>query len=205
MARFYHALNSDGRFCNRCKNRCQLFGSRDPETGWEGWCCVCNLTWRICKYETTIKACSREHSQNMLRAMGRKCSSERIIRIFIGVMPEGPDYMQGLRLYKHKIRVLQLSWLSAPVEWWYESDSEGELDRVLRPRLRTLYEITMTSPAFLFQCIQEAAYVRRDLGFGEPLTLLDAVVSYIHPPPRWMGERVWMCDCRMNPMHLIDL
>ena len=38
----YQALVDDGRRCRRCGRRAQLFDSRDPSTGWEGWCRV----WR---------------------------------------------------------------------------------------------------------------------------------------------------------------
>ena len=32
--------------CERCGRPSFLFGSRDVESGWEGWCKVCNWMWR---------------------------------------------------------------------------------------------------------------------------------------------------------------
>ena len=43
-SRHYHAL-SDPRTCARRNSLCALFGHRDVETSWFGWCVMCNATW----------------------------------------------------------------------------------------------------------------------------------------------------------------
>ena len=47
MARFYAPLRNDDRCCSRCGRLANLFGSYDMETGWCGWCRVCNADWRV--------------------------------------------------------------------------------------------------------------------------------------------------------------
>ena len=34
-------------FCQRCHRPARFFGNRDIETGWEGWCLICNWVWRF--------------------------------------------------------------------------------------------------------------------------------------------------------------
>ena len=37
----------DLRLCQGCHRPSRFFGNRDKETGWEGWCSVCNWVWRF--------------------------------------------------------------------------------------------------------------------------------------------------------------
>ena len=37
----------DLRRCQRCHRPSRFWGDRDKETGWVGWCCVCNWVWRF--------------------------------------------------------------------------------------------------------------------------------------------------------------
>ena len=55
----YHAILDDGRRCQSCCNRCQLFGARDVVSGWLGDCSECNIRW----YRGQISCVSRETKQ----------------------------------------------------------------------------------------------------------------------------------------------
>ena len=54
-----HQFPDDGRRCRRCTGRAQVFGLRDPETGYEGYCSVCNLEWHTWQLECRVRFCDR--------------------------------------------------------------------------------------------------------------------------------------------------
>ena len=62
MSRFIFNLHSGEDFCYRCGRPANLFGSRDVETRWEGWCIVCNADWHYHKVVSSIRCCSRVSS-----------------------------------------------------------------------------------------------------------------------------------------------
>ena len=33
-------------YCSQCRRPAELFGRSDPDTGWHGWCDVCNWHWK---------------------------------------------------------------------------------------------------------------------------------------------------------------
>ena len=43
------------RKCQRCWRPAFLYGNRDVETGWEGWCLVCNWMWRYGELKQIIQ------------------------------------------------------------------------------------------------------------------------------------------------------
>ena len=51
----YHAILDDGRRCQSCCNRCNIFGSRDIVSGWLGDCRECNSRW----YRHQLRCVSR--------------------------------------------------------------------------------------------------------------------------------------------------
>ena len=55
----YHAILDNGLRCQSCCNRCQLFGCRDPDSGWFGDCSECNIRW----YRGQLSCVSRETKQ----------------------------------------------------------------------------------------------------------------------------------------------
>ena len=57
----YLQILDDGRRCQSCCNRAQLFGCRDLRSGWIGDCCECNMRW----YHGQI-ACVRRGTHDMV-------------------------------------------------------------------------------------------------------------------------------------------
>ena len=178
----YHCweLRDDGRRCKRCGNRSQLFGDRDVESGWEGYCGVCNMelyTWRL---DSSVRTCNRACFIHCLCGLIRLPQACCLIRDFIF-----QGYAAKLRwsiLTKFRFKVLQVSWLACPMEGWLESDSDFAADWVVRPSLRTLRYVFVESPGFKLQCKAAFPY----------FSLLDAVTTYLyHPmpcPPRCLPE-----------------
>ena len=94
---------------------------------------------------------------------------------------------------RHHLDLRLLMWLCCPLEWWYESDSEGEEERIRRPVLRTLHETFISSRAFTamcFPCPMSRRY----------WTLLHAVCSYLR-----RSQTTHTCDsspCGEHAWHL---
>ena len=62
-SRHYHAL-SDPRTCARRNSLCALFGQRDVETSWFGWCVMCNATWRNRRTEGQLFSVSPDFARD---------------------------------------------------------------------------------------------------------------------------------------------
>ena len=179
----YHCreLRDDGRRCKRCGNRSQLFGDRDVESGWEGYCGVCNMEWYTWRLDSSVRTCNRACFIHCLCGLIRLPQACCLIRDFIF-----QGYAAKLRwsiLSQFRFKVLQVSWLACPMECWLEPYHRAiSEDWVVRPSLRTLREVHVESPGFLLQCKATFAYFR----------LLDAVTTYLyHPmpcPPRCLPE-----------------
>ena len=178
----YHCweLRDDGRRCKRCGNRSQLFGDRDVESGWVGYCLVCNMEWYTWHLDTSVRTCNRACSIHCLCGLIRLTHACCLIRDFIF-----QGYAAKLRwsiLSQFRFKVLQVSWLACPMEGWLESDSDVSADWGVRPSLRTLRYVFVESPGFKLQC--KAAFPH--------FCLLDAVTTYLyHPmpcPPRCLPE-----------------
>ena len=140
MSRYYHVLRDDGRRCNRCERWCQIFGSRDVASGWTSYCIVCNRQWYAWYLNTNICLCDRGCRDNgLFQILGKQESVEITTNFVLGRRPEEVYMEYSLR---HLFALVQLSWLSCPLEWYYEdTDSEAEEERYQRPMLRTLREI----------------------------------------------------------------
>ena len=82
----YAALVDDRSRCRRCRRRTQLFGSRDIETGWEGWCRVCNAEWAWQRSESACSHCNRlwYTSSPFLLALGLNLNASLVICVFLG-------------------------------------------------------------------------------------------------------------------------
>lgn len=168
MSRQYHVLG-DLRTCARCDSRCALFGQRDPETAWFGWCVLCNTTWRNRRIESVLLSVSRDFALRSLVALLGNNTAASVTLTFLQTSVLCVKYNILLR---HHLDLRLLMWLCCPLEWWYESDSEGEEERIRRPVLRTLHETFISSRAFTamcFPCPMSRRY----------WTLLHAVCSYL--------------------------
>ena len=168
MARFYHAL-SDQRRCTKCKAACAIFGQRDPETSWQGWCTPCNRTWHNRRIETTIFMVCRNFAKHSLATLVGSENNAVTILAFLQISSECIRYTYDLR---HRLEVQVLEWLCCPLAWFYESDSEAEMERIQRPVLRSLQETFIGSAAFEATCFP-------CLARGEPWTLLHAICTFV--------------------------
>ena len=178
MARYYPALLDDGRRCAICDNRTQLYGGRDPESGWVGFCSECNVRWYAHRFDSNLRVCNRHcygvglNLHLLLGAFGLNQQMEWIIRKCLDYCPV--TLRRSIRL-KHQLQVNHLLWLSAPLDWYLEAtDSEAEDERYERPILRTLKEVHITSPRFV--AVSFKGLHRRTFSFA---SLLDAISSYL--------------------------
>ena len=96
----YHAILDDGRRCQSCCNRTQLFGARDPMSGWRGDCSVCNIRW----YLGQIRCVSRTAmgpGENLLQT---GAGPSRLIFLFARLDPKnqrrGVSYERKLKMLK---------------------------------------------------------------------------------------------------------
>ena len=166
----YQALADDGRRCRRCGRRAQLFGLRDIETGWEGWCDVCNAEWRWQRSESACSHCNRlwYTSSPFLLAWGLNLNLSLVILLFLG---EGYHrFLDKLCKHEHRRALTQLMWTTARLDWFPAEDSENELALEEPLGLDSLrYQYVVSS----------RGYVHR---VESRRTLLSAVYSFLHGP-----------------------
>ena len=164
MSRYYDKLSDDGRRCIRCNRSCQIFGSIDVVSGWEGYCKVCNKLWYVWYMNTDIRLCDRGcRDKGLFHILRSRASVEITTKFVLGQCPEEVAMACSL---KHLFALVQLSWLSCPLEWWYEdTDSSAEEERYQRPILRTLREVSVVCPSH--------KYIERP-------RLLDLVCMYLY-------------------------
>ena len=180
----YPEFRDDGSRCKRCGTRSQLFGNRDPESGWEGYCRVCNMEWYTWQLDSSVRTCNRACSIHCLCGLIPLTYACSLIRDFIF-----QGYAAKVRwsiLSRWRFRHLRVCWLAGPLESVSESESnsEDEEGMVVRGTLLDLRK-PVESPGFILQCKPAFRY----------FTLLDAVMTYLyHPlplPPRCLPE-----DCQ---------
>ena len=178
LSRFDHGIDDDGRRCSvsHCLNRSRLFGDRDIQSGWIGYCSECNARWYAWELNSRLRACSRGCSHSLLSAFGIGANTALIIRQFLYFC-----YSNVRRnvLWTHKLRVMHLLWLSCPQHWYMEdTDSEAEEERYVKPTLRTLIEVYLDPQSeFYRQCFGSCLSRKR-----EHFRLLDAVSAYLADP-----------------------
>ena len=159
------------RRCIRCQNRSDIFGDRDIETGWHGYCCECNAQWRACQFNASLRSCNRMFSCVLLKGLGLNVSQCATVRQCLGLCP---SILRTDTMLKHRLQGLKMLWLSAPVEWWIEDDSDAEFERYERPTLRTLQDIFLKYNSFrrhAFQALHSEVF--------RYVTLLDCICTYL--------------------------
>ena len=187
MSRYacYHALG-DPRTCTRCNSLCALFGQVDVETSWFGWCTMCNETWRNRRIEGILLSVNRDFAQRSLAALIGNNTTASITFTFLQT---NIDCVKHSRQLRHHLSIQVLMWLCCPLEWWYESDSEAEEERIQHPVLRTLQETPISSRTFKTMCfpcpISDSSW-----------TLLHAVCLYL----RW-PRTTHICDSNPRREH----
>ena len=123
--RHFHALRDDGRHCNRCSRRCNLFCSRDPETGWHGWCIVCNAEWWIHLVISSCRCCCRACSilSPVFCGLGMRGDVVKCVTSYLWVEPV---LIHCLTMRRHKRALQILEWTSARLDWFLEDDSSED-------------------------------------------------------------------------------
>ena len=164
MSRYYHVLSDDGRRCHRCKRRSQIFGNRYVESNWIGYCRVCNMEWYEWYLKISIRLCDRGCRDNGLGQMLRSHAAVEIVTNFLLGLRRSRDVLMACSI-RHVFALVQLSWLSCPLEWWYE-DTDSEAVRSL---LRTMREVDYVNLA----CSPS------DTGIDRP-RLLDLVCTFLY-------------------------
>ena len=153
MSRYYDKLTDDESRCNHCERRSQIFGDRDVDSGWKGYCRVCNKQWYSWYLAYNIRLCDRGCDDNGLFQMLQSHAAVEITTKFV-LGPQRPEDVLMAASLRHLFALVQLSWLSCPLEWYYEdTDSEAEEERRQRPILRTLREVTHVNCTFLSACL----------------------------------------------------
>ena len=175
MARFYLALG-DPRRCTKCKAACAIFGQRDPETSWQGWCTPCNRTWHNRRIETTLFTVCRNFAKHSLATLVGSENNAATALAFLQISSECIRYVYDLR---HRLELQVLEWLCCPRGWYSE-------ERIQRLVLQSLQEIFIGSAAFEATCFP-------CLARGKPWTLLHAICTFVNkttvvhscsPPPK---------------------
>jgi hypothetical protein len=169
-----HQFPDDERRCRRCTGRAQVFGLRDPETGYEGYCSVCNLEWHTWQLECRVRFCDRRCAVYCLAGIFPVKKNMLILFIRGLLLGDGGAARLEMELTAmYRFHILQLSWLVCPMVWWIESDSDAEDERRVSPILRTFTEVYVLGPA--------SSRLVPYLCVGLPLcTLLDLVCTYLY-------------------------
>ena len=102
------------------------------------------------------------------------------ILAFLQISTECIRYNYDLR---HRLEVQVLEWLCCPLAWYYESDSEAEIERIQHPVLRTLQETFICSATFKATCFPCSVKEK-------PWTLLHAVCTFVKK-----STTVHSCSC----------
>ena len=89
--------------------------------------------------------CSRKFA---LRLLGALVGNETAAFVIYAYLQTSVACVEHNTLLRHALNLRLLLWLCCPLEWWYESDSEAEEERMRRPVFRTLQETYIFSPAF---------------------------------------------------------
>jgi hypothetical protein len=162
----YHAILDDGRRCQSCCNRWQIFGAFDWQSGWENDCGDCIVRW----YRGQVVGASRD-LRNMVAATN----------LFgLGVIATTTVFLFAkldVRFYRHiaslrrRIRMFTAS-LTNPV------DSDGEYFEHIHSALpwlvfplTCLRDITLQSRALQQELLREVPIF--------DLSLLDAIALYL--------------------------
>ena len=149
--------------------------------------CLANAIWKQDGLDTVVNATFGGRHRDLIAtyvlampgflfflcAFGIGASIAMRIRRFLDLCP---GIMRASVLLKHTFKVRQLLWLSAPADWFMESDSEAEDWRYEHPILRTLQEVVVSSEAFVRSTCGHLH------GSTRSPTLLDFISMYLTDP-----------------------
>ena len=167
MAHLYAALRTDNCCCKRCGRLTKLFGIHDIETGWFGWCSVCNADWRVHCVVGSCRCCSRACSvaSPVLCGLGCGFSCNIAMRIHSHWLLEG-SIQHRVVMQRHKRKLQTLEWTCACLDWFLDDDSDEELALDEKLTLSSLRHVYRNKPLHCFE---------------NGHTLLDAIYTYVTP------------------------
>jgi hypothetical protein len=101
----YSRLYATGMYCKRCFRRSDLFGSKDHETGWEGWCKVCNAEWMTHSMISSYRCCNQAHAT----------LSDSILKYVASFLWVKAALIHRLTIRQHKSSLQLLEWFCIPL------------------------------------------------------------------------------------------
>ena len=116
MYYYYANFEDDGQRCSiaSCGNRVQLFGRRDAETNWLGYCSQCNARWHAWRFNFSIATCNRFCAIRSLDGfLGISSLASSLVRQYSYVCHL--ELRRGIHL-RHEYALLHLLWLCQPVD-----------------------------------------------------------------------------------------
>ena len=147
--------------CTRCGRPGFLFGTRDPETGWLGWCGICNAKWHT-------DECRRRLQCTQLLLRFCKSQEQSVTQVVIDfIVPNRREIQRSVM--KHLLKRFLLGSSMAYCNDRYgqilEPDTEDELeDGVADPSLNYL------NPLWKLRLVR--TYGEIEFRFGRPFELV---------------------------------
>ena len=174
MARLILNLREHDRPCHRCGRPSNLFESEDAETGWMGWCMVCNTDWHHHNVVSSIACCSRACSvvSPVVCGLGFYIPLAVAIKINMYLFADQTGAMiHTLTMRRRKCILQLLEWTSARLDWWLADDFRG----YLIPRGQ------LDDPPTLLSLRYEPRFCRRFTDLDHARTLLEYVYTFLSP------------------------
>jgi len=174
MARFYVALQTDPRHCQRCGRPAKLFGLRDVETGWMGYCMVCNADWKIQLQDHRFRCCNCNCNVTSPPLCGLRCGIPLIVALNINsyLVVEG-SILHRMVMRRHKRKLQLLEWTCSRLDWFLADDSSDEFnDDDDPPTLSSLRHVHLSARTLLSLRYEDLSN-----------TLLDAIYMYVKGAP----------------------
>ena len=164
----YTAILDNGRRCQSCCNRAQIFGLRDIVTGWEGDCSECNIRWNRRQVAAVCRTMSTNMKHGSFSGAGLRTSG--IIFAFANL---DAKLHRRKCLYKHRINMCKTMLTTA-------IDSDDEYFESNGHAL-TVYPLTLLDDMSLrgetLRC-DAVQFVNSDSS-----SVLDLVATFICPRP----------------------
>ena len=159
----YHGILDDGRRCQSCCNRAQIFGARDVVSGWEGDCRECNARWYLGQVSGASRMYARKVAEqnwfiDLRQTMGGIHSTRRIYRF------AGFD-LQYLRIKESRKRELLI----------YRDTLTNVIDS------DDDFFVSTTDMALRMRPLEVLSHTNYRQSFS--VSLLDVVVRFIKKPP----------------------
>ena len=192
MACLYTPLRNDNRRCQRCNRQCKLFGQRDVDTRWFGWCVVCNAAWRMREVRSYL-CCDRTSNINFPFHFGRFCTDiAQTIREYLFIVSSA--LIHRMTMSHHRRSLTKLLWTSARLDWFLADDSSEELEIEEQPMLWSLRHVYVSqeNQRSYYPHLDKFEYADMSKYVQASLTLLDVIYTYINPDvTREREETTW--------------